>query len=215
MDKNNLNKNEVKVDNCPDPEKLVQAARLELPLKERLDVIEHIDTCSSCAQEFQTIIAILKKEKEFLSRIEKETGKIEEKRRPWYARAGPVLAAASAVFLLLAATVFFLFLNRPEPLNLRSGGNAIQVKAPVTSMRQSKLRFVWEPSKGAQYYRISVFGDDLQPLWESRQIYTTEWTSGPELKSRMQSGRTYFWMVTAYLADGNTRESELIQFTLK
>lgn len=215
MDKNNLNKNEVKAIDCPDPENLVRAARLELPLKERLDVIEHIDTCRSCAQEFQTIIAILKKEKEFLNRIGKETGEIEEKRRPWFIRPRPVWAAASAAFLLLAAAVFFLFLNRSEPLNLRSGGNAVQVHAPVTSMRQSKLRFVWEPSKGAQYYRISVFGDDLQPLWESRQIYTTEWTPGPEPKSRMQSGRTYFWMVTAYSPDGRTAESDLIRFSLK
>jgi hypothetical protein len=215
MDKNNLNKNEVKVDNCPDPEKLVQAARLELPLEKRLDVMEHIDTCRSCAQEFQTIIAILKKEKDFLSRIEKETGEIEEKRRPWYARAGPVLAAASAVFLVLAAAVIFLFLDRPEPFNLRSSGNGVQVHSPVKSMRLSQLRFAWEPSKGAEYYRISVFGDDLQPVWESGHIFVTAWTPGPDLKSRMQSGQTYFWMVTAHRPDGSTAESDLIQFTLK
>lgn len=215
MDEKSLNKDEVKVDNCPDPEKLVQAARLKLPLDERMDVIEHIDTCRSCAQEFQTIIAILRKEKEFLSRIEKETGKIEEKRRPWFVRPMPVLAAACAVFLVVAAAVFFLFWSTPEPINLRNSGNAVQVHAPVKSMRLSQLRFAWEPSKGAKYYRISVYGDDLQPVWESGHIFVTEWTPGPELKNRMQSGQTYFWMVTAHRSNGSTVESDLIQFNLK
>jgi hypothetical protein len=215
MDEKSLNKNEIKVDNCPDPEKLVQAARLKLPLNERMDVIEHMDICRSCAQEFQTIIAILRKEKEFLSRIEKETSEIEEKRRPWFVRPMPVLAAASAVFLAAAAAVFFLFLSPPEPINLRNSGNAVQVHAPVKSMRLSQLRFAWKPSKGAEYYRIIVYGDDLQTVWESGHIFVTEWTPGPEIKNRMQNGQTYFWMVTAYSPDGSTAESDLIRFSLK
>jgi hypothetical protein len=44
---------------------------MDLPIEQRIGLIDHIDKCNSCALEFQTIIKIIKKEKEFLEKIEK------------------------------------------------------------------------------------------------------------------------------------------------
>jgi hypothetical protein len=204
-----------KTKECPDPEKLVLAARLELPLKQRLAVMDHIDNCASCAREFKAIIAIIQKEKEFLQQIKDEIPKVKEKKSPWLIRNRPVLAAASAVFLLLAAAVFFLFVNRPAPFNLRSSQSIIEAISPFKTVKASQLQFNWESARGTEFYRINIFGDDLGPIWESGKIFVTEWTPGPEIKSRLQSGKTYFWMVTAHRPDGSTRESDLIEFSLK
>lgn len=67
----NINERDCTTGKCPSPENLVLAARMELQLKERLKIINHIDKCDSCALEFLTIIKIIKKEKEFLEKIEK------------------------------------------------------------------------------------------------------------------------------------------------
>lgn len=56
---------------CPSPEKLVLFARMEVPIEERIELIDHIDKCNSCALEFQAVIKIIKKEKEFLAQIKK------------------------------------------------------------------------------------------------------------------------------------------------
>jgi hypothetical protein len=44
---------------------------MELSIEKRIELIDHIDKCNSCALEFQTLIKIVKKEKEFLQHIEK------------------------------------------------------------------------------------------------------------------------------------------------
>jgi hypothetical protein len=57
---------------CPSPKKLILAARLKLPLSERLDLIDHIDKCQLCASDFQLINSILKEELSILKKIKDE-----------------------------------------------------------------------------------------------------------------------------------------------
>jgi hypothetical protein len=42
---------------------------MEVPIEERIELIDHLDKCNSCALEFQAVIRIIKKEKEFLEQI--------------------------------------------------------------------------------------------------------------------------------------------------
>ncbi len=213
--RNNLYKHHTGREECPAPEKLVPAARMELPLRERLAILDHIDKCGSCAREFHTTIAILKKEKEFLRQIADENPGVRERIRPWFFQNRPVLAAVSAVFLVMAATAFILILTRPEPVHMRSGEPSIQIISPVETVNASKIKFAWNETAGTEYYRLHIFGDDLRPLWESGRIYSTRWTPAPDVLSELKSGKTYFWMVTAYRESGSPRESGLIKFAVK
>lgn len=192
----------------------MKAGRMELPLKERQEIWGHIDKCRACAREFHTITAILKKEKEFLQKLEKETSQDRETTRPWIFQKKPVWAAAAAIFLVLAGAVFFLVLNRPDQVRMRSRGSAVPAYAPDGIVHTAKIKFAWGKTRGAEFYRLRIYGDDLLPIWESGRIYTTQWIPSPELWDKLEGGKTYFWMVTAFREDGSTRESELTRFKL-
>ena len=87
--------------------------------------------------------------------------------------------------------------------------------SPVEPVKASRLQFAWESARGTEFYRINIYGDDLGPVWESDEIYMTEWTPGPETLSLLERGKIYLWMVTAYRVDGTAVESDLVEFTLK
>jgi hypothetical protein len=65
-------------------------------------------------------------------------------------------------------------------------------------VREDRPVLRWRPLAGAVSYRASVVDSNFQVVAESGTAHATEWT----LPAPLGRGRTYYWQVTATLADG-------------
>lgn len=65
-------------------------------------------------------------------------------------------------------------------------------------VREDRPALRWRPLAGAVSYRASVVDSNFQVVAESQSTHATEWTPPAPLGR----GQTYYWQVTATLADG-------------
>ncbi len=70
--------------------------------------------------------------------------------------------------------------------------------------------FRWQPIPDSDHYVLELFDEALLPVWTSNKIRDVQIPFPPNLKT----GKTYFWMVTAYSDEATLAESELARFVI-
>ena len=187
-------------DQCPPADAIWKAVHLELPLEERLVIVDHLSECPVCAEAWQ-----------LAAEIGQPPGAAAPARRQ---RALPStvktwsLAAAAALVLAVGAT---FMLRSPAPPVDRTPGGAGEVLQPAiaegASLPRDDFRLRWNPGPAGSRYDVVVSRDNLFLLAEARDLDVTEYRVPPETLADLPAGTPLLWRVVAHTPDGTTISS--------
>ncbi|MEW6207044.1 MAG: zf-HC2 domain-containing protein [Acidobacteriota bacterium] len=130
----------------------------------------------------------------------------------------PVRYAAAAAMLILAMSAAIIFFRSSEPLpadRLRQQEGlsiAPRLIAPAagTSVATDRIEFRWAEVQGAESYHLTVMNEtgDIVFRAEAEKDHLTVRATD----AKLESGKTYFWFVTAKSLDETTADSAIFKF---
>ena len=121
------------------------------------------------------------------------------------------LAAAALIMVALTPALRTRPAQGPSPLRGAQLSRAVVAYGPIAETTDPSPRFIWEATRDAQSYRLTVSRQDGSMLWASSGRDTTR--ALPDSVPLM-AGTTYWWVVDALLADGSTRSTGLHEFRI-
>ena len=211
---------------CPPAADLVRLVAGELGEERREAILEHLESCSLCAQEVRVARSLEGFSEHLAERLDETTEASEAeadpdrggtvRSGPWTTRAWwPAAAAAAMIVLLLGA---FQLWRVDTPTQVPDGGTGSeQVRAPAEEVSPAagarlavapeKLR--WPAQVGATGYRVTLYDASAQPLWQSSTGIGTELELPADTLARLAPGGDYFWVVDVA---GDVRRTRLGPF---
>jgi hypothetical protein len=218
---------------CPSPKKIVRLLRSGCSDKEATKLIEHISHCSSCFTEFGFVSEVLRQEKDFVEEViqrlpdDDQPGRRKERRQRafgWRSHWRALIPRFSwSAALILAGTILVGFFVAKSTIfqpseKYRSGTlPGIQLIEPAGERAsRAALVFRWKKVNNSRYYICELFDQALKPIWNSEEITENELAALPkDINATLEVNRSYFWMVTAYLKNGEKISSRLEKFSLR
>jgi hypothetical protein len=207
---------------CPSPEIFTSCLRGSASKKQKNRLLDHLTCCSYCLDEFQFVLATLRQEKKLNSEIDRRLSSqdsmsfsLRESFKLLLSRKKALTAALAAASLTIVAGGLYLILH--EPLRFRTPmQSSIKLIQPVNQkVSKTSLFFRWREKDGADHYIVELFDETLYPLWKSPRLYGDTAQFPPQLANRLIPGRTYFWLVSGFTAQGQKVESPLKPFQIK
>lgn len=195
---------------CPEPDRIWEAVRGELPPDEVREIVDHVAMCSSCAEDWRIAMAFEE---------ESHTGETAMAPayvlRPSFSRFRPWLAAAAAAMVLTVAGIQ-LRPDRPEtPPIYRSGSeSAVEVRETASAPRGNMV-FGWKATAGAESYELLVTTSDLVIIANPTDLTTIQYQVPASALAGLPSGARLFWKVTAVFPDGSRQQSPTLTTTLE
>jgi len=217
---------------CPSPKKIIRLLRSRSSDKEATEIIDHISRCSVCFSEFEVLLEVLRQEKGFIQEVEKRLlnsdrpGHQRESRQKilgrlldWRAFV-PRFSWRTALFLggfILASFFMAKFIIFQPSDTFRSESLAgVKLVDPVSEkVAKAALVFRWKRVDHSKFYILELFDRALAPVWNSDKITVESAVLPKKLAMTLEVNRPYFWMVTAYLANGEKISSRLEKFIPK
>jgi hypothetical protein len=201
--------------NCPAPQEIWSLFTGRKSRKKKGRMMDHITTCSSCFREFEAFLEISRAEGNLVHAIEPRFGSRPRKSplpMAWrYATAFLIVIAVLAATMI--STDWLNFNKRPEERGRLSGQLRLLAPGQEPSLR-APLLFRWEGISRPEYYIVEIFDDSLLPFWKSSPLTGTSCELPLAVKEKMERGKSYFWMLTAFSAGGTKTESSLEEFRL-
>jgi len=204
-----------RTEDCPAPGEIWSLFAGETPGKRKAGMVEHITACSSCFREFEAFLE--------MSRAEENLANEVRPHLPSQMRAAPLplvwryVTAFLALIVILAAamlsTKWLGLTKRPEERGRLSGQLRLLSPGPRPTLRVP-LIFRWEEVARPEYYIIEIFDDSLLPFWKSPQLTGFSYELPSPVKEKMERGKSYFWMLTAFSQGGQKTESAPEEFRL-
>lgn len=217
--------------NCPSQKKFINFFRTKLSEKQRIGLIDHITNCCYCAQEFEFTTQILRDEKKLIEEIGniiqnkwiKKTAGKSDKGSLSYLRKRKILFFPAlswklsliifGAVILISALIIFQNSERRDYRDKNT--QSINLIEPIKGKySKSLLVFKWNEYNGSDHYILEIFDETLYPVWESNKILKNNFVLPDEIAKKLIGNKTYFWMITAFLADGRKIESKLEEFTV-
>ena len=221
-------------DGCPPEEEILRVFDKFSSSRKREKIIDHVIKCAPCHREFEFFLNLVRDENKagneisellkhdkFNSRLTKEQPKFRKTRigmrfpRFSLKRSAAVSIAFLAFVMLLLIAVRTII--KPT-LDEERGKGRDEVRLIFPTQGQAvtfPLILRWHKVSGVQHYQLEIFDETLLPLWTSPPIAEPILRIPPDVEMMIEENKLYFWMVTAELADGEKRESQLEDFILK
>lgn len=218
--------------NCLHPELILAVLRTKATQNQASEVIEHISHCLSCLHEFRVVKMSIENEKRLSHEVENphnikitNRGKINSKKNTnslktymrFFQAQRPLKNLSIILIILTLLSVFSLFIfKRTDKPSFRSAQNnyLYLIHPKQGKYLKSSLVFEWNSLKSADYYILEIFDDTLYPIWKSDRIIDSKIHIPKEIKTNLIENTTYFWQITAYLKNGETAESRLVDFSV-
>lgn len=195
---------------CPSPKQLLQFFRANKSEKEKTRIIDHVTSCSPCAQEFKFILKTLRYEKD-MNEVAKKMLEVKKRKAPiqrlsW--KFAPLIIGFSILCIIFTVWVIQ---NRYIGLKYRASlPSQINLYFPQeNNISKSSLFFQWEDLNNSEYYTFELYDETLYQIWSSNKIYENSYSIPRELRTRLDANKTYFWMITAFFPNGRKMESQL------
>jgi len=173
----------------PDPEALLALAERSGSEAARLEVLDHVMSCSSCRRELDLVRASL-------------SAAGMPRQRTWF-RSPSIGLMALAASLLIVAGVKLVFTSGDLESGARLRGGSAVSTYPVRWLSTGAASLVWRPTADAASYRLEVIDEAGAALVDS----TMRDTSFVLADSVARRGRGLSWTVTATLGDGSSVSS--------
>lgn len=200
---------------CPSPEEIWGLFAGQGSARRKAKLVDHITSCSFCFQEFDAFLEMSRAQGRLIYDVQSRF--VERPRTAPFPLVWRYVTALLAFIVILAAALLTTkwsgLLERAEERGRLSG----QIRLLAPSQRPAPrlpLFFKWEAIPGAEYYVIEIFDDSLLPFWKSPQLTGVGYELPMSVKGKLEKGKTYFWMLTAFSRDGAKAESSLEEFRL-
>jgi hypothetical protein len=168
-------------DSCPPPETLAALVTGDLAGEERKRSADHVIRCRACSDATQILL-----------QTDAEAGSrpgVRGRRLIRYAG----LAAAAVVAVV---AVRLLLPSRPGPSAERGPSTSARVEpTDGASLSEAPGGFGWPAEPDAESYRVKLFDDTGEPLWQSDPTRETRVTLPPSERARLKAGKAFFWNV--------------------
>ncbi|HYG65030.1 MAG TPA: hypothetical protein VEL74_20780 [Thermoanaerobaculia bacterium] len=187
---------------CPAPGALLPLVSGSAAPAERERLVDHVAGCTACAEEVRLMRSLRPWSEGLARRLEGGEPR----------RMGRRLLPLSLAAALLAAVVGSAFVLRwdllvpPDAGRLRSAPAERVSPAPDAVLQEVPAELAWEPQTGATGYRLRIFDEEANRLWEGAILSETKGAIPPEARSRLRPGASYFWTVEV---EGPARRREL------
>lgn len=223
---------------CPSPHQIAALFGTTLSKHKRAEITDHIIECRPCADEFDSWRKLFQQRELLIEDLcswaahckSDPDGKHIRNSRAGYVpflpkeeasqrrRLWPYALAASAVFLglLLVLGPKSVFKNSRQIPYRSSSSRKIELIRPRSGESIGRNAFFqWTPLAGADFYVLEIFNEALTPVWKSPELVQSRILVPPEIRQNWPSRKTYYWLVTAALADGRRIESRIGIFIWK
>jgi len=211
---------------CPDPELISDLFFQPVGEKQKKCLMDHISECSHCLEVFDLCLNLSRSEnwlvKEIQARTSEESGSVSilphllERRQSLPRLKWVLLPLATVVLLTIAVLMTKTILSKKLMEDRGRLPGIIDLIYPSKQVSSStSIIFRWEIRRPVEWVQLDLFNEDLTPLWKSPKIFDSHYLLPSEARQKMESGKTYFWMVTAFFPDGNEAESSLAEFSLR
>ncbi len=183
-------------DDCPEPERLWNAARGGAAPGETRELIDHTSTCAACAEAWRLAVHL------------SEDAPAAERagNRTWWR-----VAVAAAVVVGMLGLLRLADLPFGEPGWRDAGDNAVAaaVGEDVPLPRDAFiLRWGLETPVEGTRYDVRVTTEDLRVLAEARGLEAPSFQVAATALAELPSGSRVFWLVEASLPDGKRLTSK-------
>jgi hypothetical protein len=198
-------------DDCPEPDRIWGAARLELPLDERQSIIDHTIECPTCAEAWRLAV---------------EFGR--DAPAPAAASSKPAVRSskpANWTWLRAAATILLplglgvaLWFSRPSvgPVVREPGTGQIQSQLKDgESLPRDDFRLRWSSGSAGERYEITVTTADLGVIVTARGLDRPEYRVPSERLAGLPSGTRVLWRIVAQAPDGGTISSPTFEVAVR
>ena len=199
---------------CPEPDRIWEAVRGELPPEEVREIVDHVAVCSSCAEDWRVAVAFEEESRTAETADAADAADIAKVPwnviRPSFSRFRPWLAAAAAALVLTVAGIQL----RPEKPVYRGDGDAVVTLETPGASRESFV-LAWEPAAGAESYELLVSTPDLVTVDNPTGLTATQYRVPASKLSGLPTGTPLHWRVTAVYPDGAKKPSRTATTTLE
>jgi Putative zinc-finger len=197
---------------CPPSDRIWLAVRGELPPDELRGIVDHIATCSACAEDWR--IAMVFEEESRAAPAspipvrEKKTATV--RHRAWMAIAASILVAVVG------------FQLRPQPKGPEQeavtyrGGDPTGVQSLVEGpLSRDAFVLRWTASPMAESYNLQVSTTGYDSLFQADGLTSTKCRVPAEKLTGMRSGDKVLWAVTPVARGGDLLPLQTFQTSLK
>ncbi len=186
---------------CPEPERLWDAARGELPPRQLRRIVDHTVSCAACAEAWRLA-------RELGGGPEPAAAEAERSSPPWWAWPRLPMAAAAAVVVLVAGLQLRQSFGPPD--NFRDpaveGIRSLVPEGQPLPRRSCVLR--WSAAGDGALYNLRVTTEQLAVITEVWRLQVPEHRLAEEDLRQLESGARLLWRVEAVSPDGGRQLSE-------
>ena len=183
---------------CPDADRIWRAVHLELPLDERLAVIDHVAECPACAEAWRAAREMTPP----------------AVRAPVPRQSRMRVFAAAAVLALVAMPLAWYILRQPPPVE--RGRDVLQSGVPSgEALPRKDFRLRWLGGPDGARYDVTVSTTALTEIVTERGLTRPEYRVAPERLTPFPSGTEVLWIVVARAPDGRTVSSPTFKVVLR
>jgi hypothetical protein len=186
---------------CPTPESLTDLALGATLGEERARLADHVVSCRRCSEGVQILLATNREAR-------RELGAARSGRLRWLA-----LAAATVLAVLAGG---LLVLRQRAGVESADRGAAAQAASVIpldaSALVDAPARFEWPAVPQAEGYRVKLFRDSGDALWESDRVTAPHVEIPTERRASIEGGRSYYWVVEV---EGPLEKSRLGPFTFR
>lgn len=198
---------------CPSWKELSDFFENRTRRKKKLKIVDHVTSCSACAEEFEFLRQV--------RQLGKHIAQVAERQRPPSpsGRVGVSIlwrySSVAAGVMLALASLAIIIQRWSNPGMTRAAPSAVILTIPnQTHPASFPLTFEWKKFQGAEVYILELFDEALLPVWKSSETELTHLALPEGIGIRLPLNRRYFWMITAYRGGERTAESALVPFVL-
>jgi len=204
-------------DRCPSPQDFIVYLRDECSKKQKNQIIDHITQCPECLEELNFALKTIREEKKLMSDLK---DLIPENKQNNKNKFYPQLISFRPVWIyaliIITGVVLISYLVRNNSEQEKYRGNEAQslklISPTHKNEQKTQMGFEWEDVHDSDYFILEIFDESLYPVWTSDKIKENHATLSDEITAMLIKEKPYYWMVTAFLSDGKTIESQLQEF---
>lgn len=190
----------------PEPDRIWQAVRGELPPEEIRETVDHVALCASCAEDWRIAMAFETESRTQDARPNVLRPSFTDRFRPW-------IAAAAAALVLTVGGIYLRQAQTPPP-EYRGERDAIRPLSGKTLPREAFV-LSWTPVQGAESYDCAVTTAELAAVAEGRRLPTPTFQVPAAALSPLPAGTLLDWRVTAVFPDGGRKQSPTFRTKLE
>ncbi len=206
---------------CPKPEDLALLVEEEIGRRARKRIMKHVANCPDCSMLLKSLLSLSRAVDELTAKTEVDRRPLSES-MPDGARPARFIRsrrlAITAIAAIAGITIIAVSITRfSKPYALRGRTGRIELIAPKMGavLEAGRIRFEWKAVPAASRYFIEIFGGSLELAWRSEPLFGPQTELAVGSTAAVQRGGTYFWKVTAVLANGQDVVSKSRKFSIR